>query len=252
MMLNIFCRTPRSRQATLEFAMLDFVGTVTTAAMIVFLVSTLVPALEAPRPAKLVLAAVIGLWAGFCAAAGAAGWIAATRPFPLIGLFVATPLVAAAIAAAFPAGRHAMLSLPTALIVGLNIPRVLGVMFLLLAADGRLAGPFPHSAGWGDIITGAVALPLLLSGAATRSPLLLGAWNLFGFADLVMAIALGVTSGQGSPVQLFHDAPGSAAMQFLPWAFVPTVLVPIWLILHGIVFAQIRLRAVSPSVRAPG
>jgi len=252
MMLNIFGRTPRSLQVTLEAAMLDFVGTVAMVAMIVFLVSAVVLALDAPRPAKLVLAAIAGLWAGLCAAAGAAGLLAMTRPFPLIGLFVAAPLIAAGIAAAFPAGRHAMLSLPTSLIVGLNIPRVLGVLFLLLAADGRLAGPFPHSAGWGDIITGAVALPLLLSGAVTRSPLLLGAWNLFGFADLVMAIAFGVTSGQGSPLQLFHDAPGSAAMQALPWAFVPTVLVPIWLILHGIVFAQIRSRSLSPSVRVPG
>src|SRR5262249_52595067 len=230
--------------------MLDFVGTVATVAMIVFLVSALVLVLDAPRSAKLWLAGIAGLWAGLCAAAGTAGWFAMTRPFPLIGLFVAAPLAAAAIAATFPAARQAMLSLPTSLIVGINIPRVLGVLFLLLAADGRLAGPFPHSAGWGDIITGAVALPLFLSGAATRSPVLLGAWNVFGFADLVMAIALGVTSGQGSPLQLFHDAPGSAAMQFLPWAFVPTVLVPIWLILHGIVFAQIR--HLSPSVRAPG
>jgi len=95
-------------------------------------------------------------------------------------------------------------------------------------------------------------LPLLLSGAVTRSTLPLGVWNLFGFAALVMAIAFGVTSGQGSPLQLFHDAPGSAAMQFLPWAFVPSVLVPIWLILHGIVFAQIRSRSLSPSVRVPG
>ena len=54
----------------------------------------------------------------------------------------------------------------------------------------------------------------------------------------------------GSPLQVFHDAPGSAAMQALPWAFVPTVLVPIWMVLHGIVFAQ--LRRLSPSVRAPG
>jgi hypothetical protein len=27
-------------------------------------------------------------------------------------------------------------------------------LFLLLAAEGRLAGPFPQFAGWGDIITG--------------------------------------------------------------------------------------------------
>jgi len=228
--------------------MLDFVGTVATAAMIVFLVAALVPAMDAPRPAKLAIAAVAGLWAGFCAAAGAAGWIAATKPFPIIGLFVAAPLLAAAIAAAFPAGRHAMLSIPQSLIVGLNIPRVLGVLFLLLAANGQLAGPFPHSAGWGDIITGAVALVLVLTG--NRNPALIAAWNLFGLADLVLAIAFGVMSGQGSPLQVFHDAPGSEAMQTLPWAFVPTVLVPIWMILHGIVFAQ--LRAVSPSVRAPG
>ena len=42
------------------------------------------------------------------------------------------------------------------------------------------------------------------------------AWNVFGLADLVLAIALGVMSGQGSPLQVFHDAPGSAAMQHLP------------------------------------
>jgi hypothetical protein len=230
--------------------MLDFIGTVAMVTMIVFLVATVVLAMDAPRSAKLALAAVAGLWAGFCAAAGSAGWLAATKPFPIIGLFVAAPLVAAAIAAAFPAARHAMLSIPTSLIVGINIPRVLGVLFLLLAAQGRLAGPFPHSAGWGDIITGAVALPLLLTGM--RSTALITAWNIFGLADLVLAIALGVTSGQGSPLQLFYDAPGSAAMQTLPWAFVPTVLVPIWMILHGIVFAQLRVGAVSPSVRVPG
>jgi len=228
--------------------MLDFIGTVAMVAMIVFLVSTVVLAMDAPRSAKLALAAIAGLWAGLCAAAGATGWLAATRPFPIIGLFVATPLVAAAIASAFPAARHAMLSIPMPLIIGINIPRVLGVLFLLLAAQGRLAGPFPHSAGWGDIITGAVALPLLLTG--TRTAALIAAWNVFGLADLVLAIAIGVMSGQGSPLQVFHDAPGSAAMQALPWAFVPTVLVPIWMILHGIVFAQ--LRRLSPSVRAPG
>ena len=68
------------------------------------------------------------------------------------------------------------------------------------------------------------------------------AWNLFGTADLILAIFLGVTSAEGSPLQLFHAAPGSAAMQYLPWSFVPTVLVPFWLILHAIIWAQLRRR----------
>jgi len=32
-------------------------------------------------------------------------------------------------------------------------------------------------------------------------------------------------------------------MQYLPWSFVPTVLVPFWLILHAIVFVQLHGRA---------
>ena len=32
---------------------------------------------------------------------------------------------------------------------------------LKLAAEGRLTGPFPYSAAWGDIITGVVAVPML-------------------------------------------------------------------------------------------
>ncbi len=41
--------------------------------------------------------------------------------------------------------------------VALNVVRVFAVLFLLLAAEGRLTGPFPHSAAWGDIITGVLA-----------------------------------------------------------------------------------------------
>jgi hypothetical protein len=119
------------------------------------------------------------------------------------------------------------------------------VFFLLLAAEGRLAGPFPYFAAGGDIITALVALPMMRlasapSGAHTSAIM---AWNLFGIADLVLAITLGVTSAEGSPLQVFHTPPGSEAMQQLPWSFVPTVLVPLWLILHAIIWAQLRQRA---------
>jgi len=230
--------------------MLDFVGTVATATMIVLFVATVVLGMDAPRSAKLWVAAIAGLWAGLCAAAGAAGWLAINKPFPLVGPFVAAPLLAAAVAATFPTARRAMLSLPMPMMVGLNTGRVLGFLFLMLAAEGRLAGPFPYSAAWGDMITGAVALLLAFAGVTGRSPLLLGAWNLFGLADLVLAIGLGVTSGEASPLQIFHVGPGSAAMQFMPWSLIPTVLVPAWIILHGIMFTKIR--ALSSSRRAPG
>jgi hypothetical protein len=168
-----------------------------------------------------------------------------SKPFPVIGIFVAFPLVAAAIATTWPAARKALCSVPMPLMVGLNMGRAFAVLFFLLWAEGRLAGPFPFFAGWGDIITGVFALPVLwlAKNAGPRHANAIGAWNLFGAADLVLAIFLGVTSSEGSPLQLFHAAPGSDAMQYLPWSFVPTVLVPFYLILHATIWAQLRSRA---------
>jgi len=226
--------------------MLDFAGTVATTALILFAVTALIAFMRISDAAKLALVAGVGIYVGLAAAAGAAGWLAISRPFPAISVFVAGPLAAAVIASAFPAARAAMLSVPMPLMVGLNVGRVFAFMFLLLAAQGRLAGPFPYFAALGDIITGIAALwvmqiavaPDKHAGAQARRTI--AVWDLFGTADLVLAIFLGVTSAEGSPLQLFHSPPGSEAMQYLPWSFVPTVLVPLWLILHAIVWVKLR------------
>ena len=129
--------------------------------------------------------------------------------------------------------------------IGLNASRVLGVLFLALAVAGRLSGPFPYSAGLGDILTGLLALPvarLALTGS-WRSGLAVTAWNLFGAADLVAAVALGLASAEGSPMQLIHMGVGSQAMQFLPFCLVPTVLVPFYLMTHAAVALQLSARA---------
>ncbi|MFL6972213.1 MAG: hypothetical protein ACJ8F2_09905 [Xanthobacteraceae bacterium] len=221
--------------------MLDFIGMVITAALVVLVVNALTTFMDVSRVAKVTLAAVIGVWIGLAAAAAGAGWLTISRPVPVVGLFVAVPLLAAALATAWPAARKAMLSIPMPVMVALNIVRVFAVLFLMLAAEGRLTGPFPYSAAWGDIITGVGALPVLwlLKDGAARYTTAIAAWNLFGTADLVLAIAFGVTSAEGSPLQLF-PGPGSEAMQHVPWSFVPTVLVPIWLILHAIIAVQLR------------
>jgi hypothetical protein len=207
----------------------------------VLVVNTLTTFMDASRTAKVALAAVIGVWVGLAAAAAEAGWLLISKPVPVVGLFVATPLLAAALATAWPHAREAMLSIPMPVMVALNIVRIFAVLFLALAAEGRLTGPFPYSAGWGDIITGVVAVPvlwLLKDDAGARHITAIAAWNVFGAADLVLAIAFGITSAQGSPLQLF-PGPGSEAMQHAPWSFVPTVLVPIWLILHAIIAVQL-------------
>jgi hypothetical protein len=231
-----------------ESNMLDFIGMVITAALMVLVVNALTTFMDASRAAKTTLAAVIGVWIGLAAAMAGAGWLTFSRPVPVVGLFVAVPLLAAAVATAWPAARKAMLSIPMPVMVALNIVRVFGVLFLTLAAEGRLTGPFPYSAAWGDIITGVVAVPVLwlLKDGNTRYTTVIAAWNLFGAADLVLAIAFGITSVEGSPLQLF-PGPGSEAMQHAPWSFVPTVLVPIWLILHAIITVRLRRAQLGQS-----
>jgi hypothetical protein len=221
--------------------MLDFIGLIITTALMVLVVNTLTIFIDASRAAKVTLAAIIGVWIGLAAAVAEAGWLSIARPIPVVGLFVAVPLLAVALAATWPAARETLLSIPMPVMVALNVVRVFAVLFLMLAAQRRLTGPFPHSAAWGDIITGIAAVPVLwlLKDNGVRHTTAIGAWNLFGAADLVLAIAFGITSAEGSPLQIF-PAPGSEAMQHAPWSFVPTVLVPIWLILHAIIAVQLR------------
>ena len=232
--------------------MLDFIGLIITTALMVVVVNTLIIFIDASRAAKVTLAAVIGLWIGLAAAVAEAGWLPISRPIPVVGLFVAVPLFAAGFATAWPRAREAMLSIPMPVMVALNVVRIFAVLFLALAAERRLTGPFPYSAAWGDIITGVVAVPvlwLLKDNAGGRHTTAIGAWNLFGAADLALAIAFGITSAEGSPLQVF-PAPGSQAMQHAPWSFVPTVLVPIWLILHAIIAVQLRRAKVGQAARA--
>src|SRR5690348_4294360 len=224
--------------------MFDQIRTVTLIAAIVFSFGAAATAIPASRATRLAFLAVAGLWTGFAFAMAQSGALAGTlagTPLPPIGIVVAVPLVTAALAAALsPTFRRLALALPIDLLIGLNTLRMLGVFMLLLGLQGRIAGPFPYSAGWGDMITGALALPVVVAMARGSNRLIPLAWNGFGALDLVLALALGVTTGPG-PLQIFGAGlSGPFAMLTLPWSLIPTVLVPFYLILHGIVFAQLR------------
>jgi hypothetical protein len=66
--------------------------------------------------------------------------------------------------------------------------------------------------------------------------------------DLVVAVSLGVTSRNGSPLQLIHAGAGSAAISTAPWALIPLVLVPLFIIGHLVVFARMQTRVAQSSV----
>jgi hypothetical protein len=63
------------------------------------------------------------------------------------------------------------------------------------------------------------------------------------------AIALGVLSAPGSPLQLFA-IPSAPIMTTLPWVLIPAYLVPILFMTHVLMLVQLRTHA--SATNAPG
>jgi hypothetical protein len=123
-------------------------------------------------------------------------------------------------------------------LIRLNLWRLVGIVFLLLMANGQMPALWALPAGIGDIIVGATALWVasqIDSPGGRRRAII---FNWFGVADLVVAIGLGVTTSPG-PGQLFHTTPTSALATRFPLALVPTFLVPLAFMLHVVSLWQL-------------
>jgi hypothetical protein len=226
--------------------MLNVIGALLLGANCVAILVVLI-GLAAIRPVLKFLAFAIAVtWISLIVTIAALGGFssAITGPFPApVIAFLILIIAGSAAWLAWPAFRRAVLSMPLVALVGINSVRIAGVLFLILRAEGRLAAPFATSAGWGDIIAGAIAIPLavLMTWKGTAPRWLLGAWNAFGILDLITAISLGALSAPGTPFRVFTEAPSTIAMGTLPWVMIPAILVPLFLMMHLAI--AIRLRA---------
>ena len=224
--------------------MFDLLGAIALTAGAAIVIATLAASAPAEPPARRAIAAGLAAWFALIVLLGAAGFFDAVRGIgtPGLGIAVALPVLALAAAGLGSAPVNAALrAIPLAPLIGANAVRVLGVFFVLLYAGGRLPAPFALMAGWGDIAVGIAALPVAWAVGAARPgwrPLAL-AWNVLGFLDLVDAIALGVTSAEGSPIRLVFGEPNSAIMTGLPWVLIPAFLVPLLMVTHLAVFHRL-------------
>lgn len=225
--------------------MLDILRTVTLGATAGSLFAAVIAFLPIRLGSRLALGAGIGAWLAIVVALAGSGAVSHS-PF-LLPIMFALPLLAAGLASTSAASRSAMMAIPAPLIVGLNVARVLGVFMLIAGLTGVMSGPFPYVAGIGDMITGIFALPVARIAARNPADARVLEWNIFGALDLVVAVSLGVMSASGSPLQIIHATPGSAAMTTMPWALIPLALVPTYLIGHALVFAHARAAAGEAS-----
>ncbi len=228
----------------------DLLATITLTANAAVVIGAIATSFSGSQAARLRLGAALTGWFGVIVGLAAMGVFDHRRGIgtPAIGLAVLLPVLTLAYVGRREPLRSAVLAIPLAALVGVNFVRVFGAFFLVLHATGRLAAPFAPVAGWGDILAGATALPvawaILKQVSGWRTATL--TWNTFGLADLLAAIALGVTSAEGSPVRVFFAEPGTAVMSGLPWVLIPAFLVPALMLTHLAVF----YRLLTPSWRA--
>jgi hypothetical protein len=190
--------------------------------------------LPEPERQRTVLAVAVPLVLWFIAAdlAGRAGVLTPRADSAIVALPLAVA-VPFAIGLAYIARSHRLTAIldamPLSWLVGLQVYRVVGVIFLVQWARGLAPALFAFPAGLGDFLTGLFALPvafaLARSGAGAGRKAVL--WNLFGITDLVTALSLGFLTGP----RLDY-----------PLVLIPAFAVPLSLILHAASLRQLARR----------
>jgi hypothetical protein len=148
--------------------------------------------------------------------------------------------------AASPDFRRFTLSLNSRVLAFLQTGRVLGVVFLILAARGVLPALFAWPAGYGDVFIGITAPLVALWLAVGRHRFSFIAWQILGITDLVLAVSLGTTARLIDPAST-----PMVAVTVLPLSLIPTFLVPLFLIIHIISISQARAWQPVPGHSCP-
>ena len=220
----------------------------------------------------------IGLWLGLENTALTPGqrrltWLAVMVPFTLWAALAWT----AAINGVFRAGASALPLLPVAILlpvivgtpvllvskrvgqlldampmtwlIALQIYRIFGSQWLVYWLRGVLPGLWALPAGAGDVLTGLLAVPAAIALAAGTAEGRKGAilWNIFGLADVAVAIALGMTMSPG-PFQLILPDGPSMAIDTFPNVLTPAFVVPSSILLHVLSLRQLRRRSRAETV----
>jgi hypothetical protein len=171
---------------------------------------------------------------------------------PTIQYGLLTPILAGVLLfRAWPLLRRTLEAVPNSWLVGAQLYRALGIIFLILYAGGRLPGLFALPAGIGDVLVGVLAPAAAI--AYARSPkdaaLRVRLWNLLGVTDLVVAVTMGFLTAP-SPLQVAAFDRPSALIGTFPLVLIPVFAVPLSILLH--LASLHKLRAEQSASSAQG
>jgi hypothetical protein len=201
------------------------------------------------------LTAIVLGWLGLAEFLGRANayWAVTHNPVPTIQFGILIPIVIGLYGLIkVPSFARLIEAVPLWWLIGVQVYRVLGAVFLVLWFGGQLPWQFALPAGIGDVATGILALVvafMLANGAAggVRAAYL---WCLFGIADLVVALTMGTITSPGLLNALSRESPNLLVTAY-PLVMVPTFAVPLSLILHGLTLWRLQRVTVSRAAIRP-
>jgi len=132
-------------------------------------------------------------------------------------------------------------AMPASWLIGLQVYRVFGSIFLVGWARGAIPGIFALPAGIGDVTTGLLALPVAYYLASRNGDAVRGAiaWNIFGLVDFTIAVGIGLTITPG-PLQLIVPSIPNTGVGLYPTVLIPAFAVPSSILLHVLSLRQLR------------
>lgn len=181
---------------------------------------------------RITAAAVI--WLVIALAAGASGLLASL--FPPIPQLILLGLVLVLLAAFWLSSEFKTwcLGIDLKVFMLFNLVRFVGVYFLILYSEGRLPYDIAVPGGWGDIVTAAFAVVLIVfvpaSGKTGWSIYFL--WNLLGLIDILFVVATAGRLAMAEPQSM-------SELLKLPLSLLPTFIVPIIIYIHLVIFLRL-------------
>lgn len=194
------------------------------------------------------------------------GWFAVALTTAILGVYHAsslkTPTIQYALLAPIVLGvvlfwrwgllRRVIEIIPNEWLVGVQLYRVIGGVFLVLYATDHIPGFFALPAGIGDVLVGLLA-PLVAiayargaDGASTTARW----WNFSGLIDLVVAITTGFLSSPSRFQLVAFDRPNNLITMF-PLVMIPAFLVPLSVLLHFASLYKLRHEGEVRSLASP-
>lgn len=156
------------------------------------------------------------------------------QTFPLLGILIlGSTIVCNVLLFRSSAARAVLDAIPVHWFATIQVYRIIGVMFLLLAADGLLPAYFANSTGWGDILVGVTApfVGYLLWKDTEKFRMVGFLWCIVGIVDLLLVLYKAINSAPGPLQATSFDLP-TVIIGYFPMPIVPLLVVPISLILH--------------------